>query len=544
MKKTIMMLLLLIIFNYVFAGEKEKIVKSEIKEVTIFLNGAQITRTGESYLNQGTTYILFQNLSPYINPTTIQVKGEGNFTILSVRTQLNYLNSIAVSNEVKQINDSIELLQDDFNLLQSMQNVYSEEEAMIIANKTIGGQDVGVKVSELILAADFYRTRLTDVKTKQLEIQKKTKKINEKIVLLTNQLNLVNENMNKPSGEIIIAVAAKEDVNAKFTFSYATTNANWTPIYDLRATDINNPINLNFKSKIKQTTGEDWKDIFITLSTGNPNQSGARPILVPWYLTFYYPYLYNDNTGGTFSTSEKVGDISIKGSRNEGVVSYIDGVKVIGSNDLGSFVNVVENQTNMEYKISIPYTVLSDGKEAMIDVQNYTLPAQYQYYCVPKLDVDAFLMARVSGWEQYNLLSGEINLFYEGTYVGKSYVDVRNTNDTLDISLGRDKNIVVTRTKIKDFQSRQFIGNNKKDVYGWEIIVKNKKKQPIDIVLEDQIPLSTDKDIEIEKIEISNADYNKTTGKLLWTMKLNTGESKTFKLSYSVKYPKDKILNN
>jgi uncharacterized protein (TIGR02231 family) len=537
MKKTIIIMLLLIIIKYVNAGDNEKTVKSDIKDVTIFLNGAQINRTGETYLNQGTTYILFQNLSPYINPSTVQVKGEGNFTILSVRSQLNYLNSIAITKEVKQINDSIELLQEDLSLLQSMQNVYAEEEAMIIANKAIGGQDAGVKVTDLVLAADFFRTRLTDIKTKQLDIQKKTKKINEKLIQLNNQLNLINANMNKPTGEIIVAVVAKDAVNAKFTFNYATTNASWTPIYDLRATDINNPIELYFKSKIRQTTGEDWKNVNITLSTGNPSQSGARPIMAPWYLTFYNPYVYD------YSKSEVLrdeGEIDGKPMSKTKESKDISG----GALTLGSYTSVVETQTNVEYKISIPYTVMSDGKEAMIDVQNYTLPAQYQYYCVPKLDVDAFLMAKVSGWEQYNLLSGEINLFYEGTYVGKSYVDVRSTNDTLDISLGRDKNIVITRTKIKDYQSRQLIGSNKKDTYGWEIIVKNKKKQSIDMVLEDQIPLTTDKDIEINKIEISNAEYNEITGKLLWKMKLNTGESKTFKLSYSVKYPKDKILSN
>ena len=200
MKKPIIFLLLLVVIKFANATDNEKTVKSDIKDVTVFLSGAQITRTGNAFLNEGTTYILFQNLSPYINPTTVQVKGEGSFTILSVRYQLNYLNSIAITKEVKQINDSIELLQDELNLLQSMQNVYAEEEAMIIANKAIGGQDVGVKVAELVLAADFYRTRLTDIKTKQIDIQKKTKKINEKLAQLNNQLNLINANMNKTHG--------------------------------------------------------------------------------------------------------------------------------------------------------------------------------------------------------------------------------------------------------------------------------------------------------------------------------------------------------
>jgi len=535
MKKLVFILLLFVVFHTVNAGDNEKIVKSDIKDVTIFLSGAQITRTANTYLNEGTTYVLFQNLSPYINPTTIQVKGEGSFTILSVSYQLNYLNKIAITKEVKLINDTIETLQQELTLLQGMQNVYTEEETMILANKAIGGQDAGVKVTDLVIAADFFRTRLTDIKTKQIEIQKKTKKINEKLAQLNNQLNLINANINKPTGEIIVAVSSKEGVNAKFNFSYATTNASWSPVYDLRATDVNNPINLYFKSKIRQTTGEDWKNIYITLSTGNPNQSGSKPVLAPWYLSFYNPYVYKDKVSG-----------NKKESRKSDVPSApVESEELSGKTlSLQDFTTVVENQTTIEYKISMPYTVLSNGKESIIDVQNYTLPAQYQYYCVPKLDTDAFLIARVSGWEQYNLLSGDMNLFYEGTFVGKSYIDVKSTNDTLDISLGRDKNIVITRTKTKDYQSRQFIGNNKKDIFSWEIIAKNKKKQTVELVIEDQIPLTTDKDIEISKIEISNAEYNETTGKLIWKMKLNTGESKTYKLSYSVKYPKDKILSN
>jgi len=188
----------------------------------------------------------------------------------------------------------------------------------------------------------------------------------------------------------------------------------------------------------------------------------------------------------------------------------------------------------------LPYTIKSDGKTTIVDIQNYTLPATYQYYAAPKLDPSAFLLAKVSGWEDYNLLSGYINLYFEGTYVGKSYLNVKDTKDTLDFSLGRDENIVIERKKQKEYNTSQFIGSNRKVSFAWEISVRNKKKTPVTIVVEDQLPLSTDNQIEIEKGETPEATYDETNGILKWKFTLNSAETKKVNFSYSVKYPKDK----
>ena len=127
---------------------------------------------------------------------------------------------------------------------------------------------------------------------------------------------------------------------------------------------------------------------------------------------------------------------------------------------------------------------------------------------------------------------------------GKSYIDPRSTKDTLEFSFGRDKNIVINRSRMKDFSQKQFIGNNKKETTGWEISVRNKKKAAIEIVIEDQVPLTTDKDIEITADEISGAKYNKETGLLSWKYSINPAETKKFKLVYTIKYPKDKTITN
>ncbi|NVO02480.1 MAG: mucoidy inhibitor MuiA family protein [Bacteroidetes bacterium] len=527
---------LFLIGNATFADNEPKAVKSEIKDVTVFLSGAQVTRTGSTTISQGVSSYVFEDLSPLINANSIQVTAKGDFTILSVVHQLNYLKTQEKSKEILVLEDSLESIRQQIEIQQSMLEVYTAEESMINANKSIGGQNTGVKAIDFKENADFFRNRLTEIKTKLIQFKNKIKKLQEKSEKINNQLQMLNAKKSQAMSEIVVTVSAKELVNANFTVSYLVLNAGWVPSYDLRAIDVNNPIVLNYKANVYQTTGEDWKKVKLTLSTGNPTLNGSKPNLMPWYLSFANYYNYNKGAGvSSYNTMQPQ---MARTNASDGTVK-----EEINANYASNLTTVTETQTNFEFEISIPYTIIADGKKYDVEVKSYTLPAQYEYYCAPKLDRDAFLLAKITGWEEYKLLAGEINLFYEGTYVGKSYLDTRTTKDTLDISLGRDKNIIITRIKLKEFSSSKFIGLNKKETIAWEINVKNNKKQPINIMIEDQFPVSSDKDIEVERLESSGAIYNEETGKLTWKFKLEPGESKKkIKVMYSVKYPKNQAV--
>jgi uncharacterized protein (TIGR02231 family) len=205
---------------------------------------------------------------------------------------------------------------------------------------------------------------------------------------------------------------------------------------------------------------------------------------------------------------------------------------------------ITEGQVSASFDISIPYTIDADGKPYIVEVQNFSAPATYRYYCAPKLDKEAVLLARINGWDQYNLLSGEANIFFEGMLVGKSFIDAANTNDTLDISLGRDKSVVLSRTKLKDFSEKKTIGTQKKETLAFDIVVRNKKKQDIEIEIEDQIPLSQNAALEVELIEKTGGKLNAETGKITWPLKVKTGDTEKIRLSFSLKYPKEKVLTN
>lgn len=205
-------------------------------------------------------------------------------------------------------------------------------------------------------------------------------------------------------------------------------------------------------------------------------------------------------------------------------------------------VEQIENQTSIDFDIKTPYTINSDNKNITVDMEVYTLSTTYEYYCVPKIDKDAFLIANILDWEKYNLLAGEANIFFENTFVGKSILDIRNVSDTLKLSLGRDKNIVVKREKIKDYTTRQFIGGKKEETKAWQISVKNSKKQTVNMLVYDQVPVSTNQEIEVTTENTSGGDLNKETGEVKWKYKLEPLGKKEMNLKYKVKYPKERVL--
>jgi len=234
-----------------------------------------------------------------------------------------------------------------------------------------------------------------------------------------------------------------------------------------------------------------------------------------------------------------------KGFRSKSLsysVGATEKVTLRGAASIPIETNLIENQTSVQFEIKEPYTILSNGERSAIDMVAYDIPAYYEYVSVPKLDPEAFLIARITGWEQYNLLEGEANLFFEGTFVGKSVLDVKFVSDTLSLSLGRDKNVVVTRTKVKDFSNKQFIGSNKIDSRTWALEVRNKKSNAINITLNDQIPMSVREEITVENVQLSGGKLDAETGEVVWKMELKPNETKKFELKYSVKYPKGKNI--
>jgi TonB-dependent SusC/RagA subfamily outer membrane receptor len=236
----------------------------------------------------------------------------------------------------------------------------------------------------------------------------------------------------------------------------------------------------------------------------------------------------------------------IKGA--EGAALYgsegVNGVIVITTKQMDDYTSINENQLNISFDIDIPYDILSNGKAHSVALKEIKLPATYKYYAAPRVDKEAFLLAEINDYSKYNLLPGEANIIFEGLYVGKTTINPNQTADTLNLSMGRDKKINIKREKVVDKSGTKFLSSYKEQTFTYDLTVRNNKKEEIFMLLKDQYPLSTDKEVTIELLEDGKAKVNTETGILTWELKLAPNETKKIRISYKVKYPKDKVIDN
>jgi len=607
-----------------FAQESTLDVASKISKVTVFLEGAQVTRSSTVNLKSGVSSLSLAGIAAHIQEQSIQVDGPSAVKILSVSFRVNYLDNVRKPERVMFLESERRKLHAQIAEERSREEVFKEEESILKTNKSIGGTARGVEIEELKIAMDYFRQRLSEIKQQLLQIDRSIRRYNEELGKIEAQLVELSATKEKPTGEIIVKVSSPNAVKADFKITYLVNEAHWYPTYDIRAKNIQSPISITYKANVIQQSGEDWENVELTVSTANPSEGGAKPLIKPWVLGFNNVVASHAQQIGTIQEKPALGiannlvrgkitgadgeglpgvNVVIKGT-TVGTVSDADGyyslpltsdaqslvfsfigfraeeiniqsrdvVDVRLQEDVQHLEEVVVvgygverearslsyatssvarprvkktivatpvvRQTNIEYTVDEPFSIKSDGEKRTTDMMEYELDALYEYYCAPKLDADAFLTAKILNWDEYNFLEGEASLFFEGKYIGKSILDTRNTADTLTLSLGRDGNVVVNREKKKDYTSRQFVGANQKIMFKYEISIRNKKDQPITIVVVDQVPLSNDKEIVVDKIEDSKASHEEDSGLLTWKKQITAGKTETINFSYAIKYPK------
>jgi hypothetical protein len=598
---------------------------SEISEVTLFLQGAQIQRTATAELTNGKTLLILKNLSPVLDPKSIQVKITGTPTLLTVNHFINFLSDAEESDELQAFDNRIEALKDSIDVQKALLETLEEELAFLKANRSIKGAAENLTSASLRETYSFYSGQTREVLLEQLEVKKKIKALEAEQQRWEQQRKEFFKDPDLRKSEIQILLSSERSMEVKLEVSYLCSGAGWFPNYDIIAKDVESPVQILYKASVYQRTGEDWDQVKLSLSNADPYKSGSLPFLEPLYLNYNNfvarnqaqasasPLAYGGNrkiegvikdnetgepligvnilvkgtsvgtvTGfdGRYSLNLPEGatsvmisylgyntkevDIQSSGKLDLALIQtseFLDEVVVTGygKSDISSGrlappgpssikeeriipVNPIENQTTISFEVDLPFSIPSNGESFQVELAQYDIPAYFEYQCAPKVEKEPFLVAKIVEWDQYNLLEGEANIFFEDLYLGRSILDVRFVTDTLDISLGRDKGILVNREKVRDFYKENFIGNKKVESRAFLITVQNNKAQTVNIILKDQIPVSRMKDIEVQKVDLGDGLLNETTGEVSWPMRLAPGEKKEINLQYSVKFDRFKKL--
>jgi hypothetical protein len=658
MKKINLTLLIGLLNFSVFAQKENEVpLTSDLKKVTVFFLGAQVEHQANSQLKKGKQEVVFTKLTDFLDPNTVQVKANGDLTILSVRTRKNF-EDIRISNDkIEALNAQRLVLEKKEIALRDEYEILELDKELLMRNRDLKGQDKGIIMIELKEAYAFMHQKMNEITVRESaiydELEKLTKEMNklEQEIISQRSKPVINYT------EIIVEIDVEKETDASFFFNYISPNASWKPYYDMRSDGIGKPIKLEAKALVSQNTGIEWKNVDMVLSTNDPYENSKEPVVAPWYINYNnYPQqkyqtqrnlpavdysgekiqgeVIDANTGepmpftkvsfpsnptigavtdvdGKFSVTvprnerqiiaSYVGyqssslpinapyikfflvadeveleevvvvsdnfkqsrtitkqDISLMPSRNASTISatgrkrnrknkafaaaYDEERKLEDKKANYVQTNVVKKDLRMEYQIQSKMTIPTDGMDHRVQIDNFELNASYEYHTAPKIDPSVFLAAQVTGWEKLNLLSGESNIYFDGTYIGKSYIDVNSTKDTLSFSFGKDAKVIVERTKVKDKSSNKVFGSRQKYDVTWEIRMRNNGGASIPIIVKDQFPISTNNDIKVRNGEFGTASLDEKTGILVWKLNLPLGGSQNLQFGYSVDYQKGYTL--
>jgi uncharacterized protein (TIGR02231 family) len=533
MKQPIIILVILFSFSFLLKAENEKDIRADLRHVTVYPDRAQLNHESTFDLQAGKTILKLKGLSPFIDAQSIQVKGIEEFTILSVNQQNNFLENLEDSPEIKNIKGQIEALQIKVEDENAGIKTLQEKEAFLVANRAVLVKESTFSIEQFRTLMDLYTNNTDQVNSSLLKKTRTVKDYEKQIATLQQQISQKLGKPQLPSGEISVTVSCDKPVSGRMSFSYVVVNAGWYPSYDIRVDEISKPVTIFYKANVYQNTGVDWKDVKLSFSNATPWVSGNMPILNTWFIDFYVPVRAMDY------------NLAVMKSESVPMMAQGGGMEKKARNEEPAAPVMVQKKTgemSVTFDVSVPYTIPSDGKAQIIEIQRTTSPADYKYVTIPKLSPSAYLTGNIADWAKQSLLSGEATLYFENTFVGKSYLNVNQLSDTLTISLGVDNSILVKREKRKDFTATRIIGSNKTDTYSFILTVRNNKPNPVKITVNDQIPVSSNSNITVEALELSGGTLNQETGQVKWDLELKSQEKKDLIISYSVKYPKNQKI--
>lgn len=556
MKKHVFNLLFLLLSLAGFSQSiHEQVLKTDIKRVKLFLTAGEMTHETPVKLVKGRNKIIFSGVSAFADPRTIQFTGSGNFRLVSVSTEMDFLAAEQWNPRIKVLSDSLEQLKDRHQLNTDLMNAYQAEIGILNTNKDLKGTN-SITIDQIKAAGEYYRTRTFEINKAVTKIKKEQEMLSAKINDTRFQLTELNYVENQRSNQVIVLIDTDNPTEIAGVLKYLVSDCGWAATYDLSATDLNQPINLKYKAQVYNNTGNEWKNVNLTLSTSDPMLSAASPVLNPFYIRYgeqveqtkkgyYQPVQQNMNY-----RSEIVNEINMANQR--AYDNYVLDQKVSSDFEAsgkfeaqGRKVSTVAmkqieiSDLNAEFPIAHPFSCPSDSKPYIVEIREINMPATFTHVSVPKLDQGSFLLANIVGWQDLDLIPGPTNVYFAGNYVGVSEINTNNVDDTLHLSFGRDSKIQVLRKLKSEMSTKKISGSTKKDTYFYEIQLRNNRNVPVKIDVFDQIPLSRTSEVTVSVETLGTGKKNDVTGEVTYQVVIQPGETVKLELGYSVKYPKD-----
>ena len=539
MKKIFYVLVTFMILIKVGA-QNRSIAQATIESARVYTNGAELKHKATTLVPAGTSEIIITNVANYLNENTVNVKVPKYVTVMSAQFSNAYIQETSNlnSSEQKTVRTEIETKQKELEKVRFMITTEEKGIELLDSNRTISNSQT-FSVNEIKQWFTYYKTSRLETLSKISDLKISEKKLVEEIKQLNGKLQIdQTQNSAYSQGKLILSITSTKPATIPIEISYLTNYASWIPSYELNIEKVNQPIQFFYQAQVAQNTGVDWKNINLSLVSTPANQSTQAPKLGTWFINYNIsPHSVTMKSAKrlkyTTPTISKLEETAL----NE--ITY--GVEIQEST-ISDYTNLNQSQLSVTYDIAIPYTILSNGKNHLIKLDQKNIPANYHYVTIPKLDTNAYLVAKIDDYGNYNILPGEATIILEGLFVGETNLSPDAENNELSLSVGKDPNILVSRKKLNEKSQTKILSNKKVQDFVYEIAIRNNKKEAITIEVEDNYPISANSEIEVILTDKDGATVTTETGKLTWNISLKPNETKKIKFGYQIKYPKDKNI--
>lgn len=539
MKRNLLLLMSVGLFLNVMSAEQTVI--AEPVSATVFFHGAEVEHNASVVLNKGVNEIRVEGLAPRLDLSSIKIGLSDGVVVSTFKYGVDYLSSDRQAVNIKLLEDSIQTYQAELTKIESGIKTNQDMQKLLETgvNHSLNVDRVNITTETIEKNLAYYQQRAAKLLAEKAALETKKTHINERIALLRQQIQQDGTKDARHSGVLTLLLVAPKKVKASMTINYYTNSASWMPYYDINLQEVHSPILMTLKAVVEQSTGLDWENIRLALSTGNPTTSNTKPQLSTWFIRQQYGY--NEaallpkmsRAMNTMSKVERASDITY---------DTIDEEEVFNTN----IVDVTQQTLDVRYTIDIPYTIPGDDREQQVELTVQSIDnVQYKYYVAPKLSNSVFLCATLQEYNKLSLLNTFANITYAGTFYGSTMITTNTTEDELSITLGEDKQMVVKRERIGEMSKTKTLGSNKSEQQVYKITVRNNKTSAATIIVEEPYPISTAKEIQVELYDKNTkATKNDTEhGILTYELTLQPGEQQEITVGYTVKYPKDWRVN-
>ena len=512
--------------------------KSTVTQAVVYINSAQITRQAQVNVKQGLNEVVFTNVPEDLNEDTLTVsaKGTARAKILDAKIKRVFLER-PESEQVRKLEDEIRKLEDEASEFNNQQAVLGEEREFLSGIKLYAGQQIPEdlvtkmpEAKELDSLNSFLKEKWQDSYARELEIKVELRQINERLAKLRKELAELRQAQRKEKWVISIELDVEKPGSLTASASYLMYQAGWYPEYDARVDYQREKVALACLGIVNQTSGEDWQNIELTLSTAKPTISGKMPELQTWALEPYQPHekrmkraLYK----GDFKPMEKESGVPV----GIGTAEQL-------------FAQTEEKLTSVNYKIARAVNIKTDGTRHRLPVFSQDFQAKYQYSATPKLSPFAYLVAKVTN-KREQLLPAGVRIFLDEVYVGSSSIDAIGKGEEFDLYLGIDEAVKIKREKLKEESKEVWIAGikrkNKVIITTYKTTVENYKDRAIKLNLFGHIPVSQNDRIAVKVLEIdpkpAEEDYEDRKGVMRWELDILPRKERVVAFTYQVEHP-------